>query len=117
MVEQSKDNKKNQKLKPWLLFSLCSKLTTDAVNDAPSLAQYLEAERRASSTNRRTNQCATTYAPNDFSPVQDSNSFVGDQVALQSSASLGGDDEKEQNSELEQNNVYGNPIVFSCLCG
>ncbi|KAG2404909.1 uncharacterized protein HKW66_Vig0041640 [Vigna angularis] len=38
MVEASKDSKRIHKLKPWL-FSLCSRLSTDAVsgNDAPSL--------------------------------------------------------------------------------
>lgn len=79
----SKESKKNNKLKPWLFFSLCSKLTTDAVNinDVPSLGQYLMAERRTANTCRR-NQC-------DLSPVQESNSpFVADHVALSSSATL-----------------------------
>ncbi|XP_061352907.1 uncharacterized protein At3g17950-like [Gastrolobium bilobum] len=87
MMEPSKDNKKNHKLKPWL-FSLCSKVSTDAVsrNDAPSLGQYLEAEKRAASTYRR-NQCSTTSGPNGFSPIQESNSlFVRNQVDHQSSA-------------------------------
>lgn len=110
----SKDNKKNHKLKPWL-FSLCSKITTDAVSvsgTAPSLGQYLMAERRAR------NQCSSIYGGNGFSPVQESNSpFVGGQVALSSSASLGEDGRRETNRALEQNNGYGTPIIFSCLCG
>lgn len=96
----SKESKKNNKLKPWLFFSLCSKLTTDAVNinDVPSLGQYLVAERRAANNYRR-NQC-------DLSPVQESNSpFVADHVALSSSATL------------EKNNGYGTPLLFSCICG
>ena len=115
MEEPSKDNKKNHKLKPWL-FSLCSRLTTDAVivHDAPSLGQYLEAERRA----HKRNQYATIYGPNDFSPIQDSNSlFVGGQVAVQSPASLDEDDGKEPNRAWEHSNRYVAPIVFSCLCG
>jgi len=81
MVEPSKDNKRIHKLKPWL-FSLCSRLSTDAVigNDAPSLGHYLQAERRGASTYRR-NQFPTTYGPNGFSPIQDSTSLlVGSQI-------------------------------------
>lgn len=92
MMEPSRDNKKIHKLKPWL-FSLCSRLTTDAVsgNDAPSLAHYLEAERRAASTYRR-NQFPATYGPNGFSPIQDSTSLlVRSQIGHWSSASLGDD--------------------------
>ncbi|XP_027337117.1 uncharacterized protein At3g17950-like [Abrus precatorius] len=108
MVEPSKDNKKNHKLRPWL-FSLCSKLTTDAVsvNDAPSLGHYLVAERRAATT---------IYGPNDFSPVHTSNSlFVGGQVA-QSSTSLREDGRREPNRSLDQNTGYGAPIIFGSLC-
>ncbi|XP_014498109.1 uncharacterized protein At3g17950-like isoform X1 [Vigna radiata var. radiata] len=92
MVEPSKDSKRIHKLKPWL-FSLCSRLSTDAVsgNDAPSLGHYLEAERRAASTYRR-NQCPTTYGPNVFSPIQDSTSLlVVSQTDHWPSASLGND--------------------------
>ncbi|KAJ1409611.1 hypothetical protein SESBI_22668 [Sesbania bispinosa] len=117
-VEPSRDNRKNHKLKPWF-FSLCSKLTTDAVSvhDAPSLGQYLMAERRAASTYRR-NQCASINGRNNFSPVRESNSpSVGGQVALCSSALLGEDGGREPNRALEQSNGYGTPILFSCLCG
>nr|AFK35202.1 unknown [Lotus japonicus] len=82
MVEPSKDNKSYHK-KPWL-FSFCSRLSTDAVSGdhAPSLGHYLEAERRAASTFRKNQvQCSTTYAPNGFSLIQNSNSLiVGSQV-------------------------------------
>ncbi|KAG4924919.1 uncharacterized protein At3g17950-like isoform X1 [Glycine soja] len=101
MMEPSKDNKRIHKLKPWL-FSLCSRLSTDAVigNDAPSLGHYLEAERRAASTYRR-NQCPTTYGPNGFSPIQDSTSLlVRSQIDHWPSASLGG--EHDLNREMEE---------------
>ncbi|KAK7290751.1 hypothetical protein RIF29_05402 [Crotalaria pallida] len=90
--EPLKDNRKNHKLKPWL-FSLCSRLTTDAVvsvNDAPSLGHYLEAERRAAST-YKSNPCPNTYEPNGFSPIQEPNS----------ADSLGEDGGKNPNRELE----------------
>ncbi|RDY03169.1 hypothetical protein CR513_13276, partial [Mucuna pruriens] len=114
MMEPSKDNKRNHKLRPRL-FSLCSKLTTDAVivNDAPSLGHYLVAERRAAGTHRRNSQCSTIYGPNDFSQVQDSNSlFAGGQVAHSSSTSLGEDCGRETNKALEQSNGYGAPIFL-----
>jgi len=116
----SKENKKNHKLKPWL-FSLCTKLTTDAVSAnhvcVPSLGQYLEAERRARNTYRR-NQRAFILGHNVCSPVQESNSpFVGSQVSLSSPASLGEDSGRETNRSLKQNNGYGTPISFPSLCG
>ncbi|RHN59140.1 hypothetical protein MtrunA17_Chr4g0010041 [Medicago truncatula] len=116
----SNENKKNHKLKPWL-FSLCTKLTTDAVNPnhirVPSLGQYLEAERRARSTYRR-NQRAFILGHNVCSPVQESNSlFAGSQVSLSSPASLGEDTGRDTNRSLKQNNGNGTPISFSSLCG
>ncbi|KAJ4704695.1 60S Ribosomal protein [Melia azedarach] len=67
-TENLRDHR-NCKFKPWL-FSLCSKLTTDAVNtnNTASLGHFLEAERRAASICRR-NQSPANYRPNDFSPV------------------------------------------------
>ncbi|XP_027368347.1 uncharacterized protein At3g17950-like [Abrus precatorius] len=99
MVESSRDNKKIHKLKPWL-FSLCSRLSTDAVsgNNAPSLGHYLEAERRIASTYRR-NQCPTTYGSNGFSLIRDSNSpLVG-------------------SHEMEHSDGYVAPTVFPRLSG
>ncbi|KAI4354450.1 hypothetical protein L6164_003310 [Bauhinia variegata] len=110
-VETSKD-KKNHKLKPWL-FSLCSKLTTDAVivRDAPSLGHYLEAERRAASSYRR-NQW-----PNDFSPVRDSNAlFIRGQVARPATSIDEVGERKPNRALLEVGNGYGVPIGFPCLC-
>ncbi|THG01079.1 hypothetical protein TEA_007516 [Camellia sinensis var. sinensis] len=81
--------KRGFKQRPWL-FSLCSKLTTDAVNmnnnnnnNTPSLGHLLEAERRVSATTYRRNQSPVrTYEPGDFSHVSDPNSlFVAGHVA------------------------------------
>lgn len=107
-MEPSKEDKRNYKLKPWL-FSLCTKLTTDAVspNNVPSLGQYLIAERRARRPYRR-NQCTFVDGHNVFSPVQESNSpFVGGQVALSSPASSSEDNGREANRALRQPNRYG----------
>ncbi|XP_038697426.1 uncharacterized protein At3g17950-like [Tripterygium wilfordii] len=107
-AETSREQTNHYKPKPWL-FSLCSRLSTDAVNTnnttAPSLAHFLEEERRA----HRRNQSPTIYGPNDFSPARtDTNPnplFVGGRIAPQSSASIGDE------------NGYGVPLLFSCLCG
>ncbi|QCE03185.1 hypothetical protein DEO72_LG8g1207 [Vigna unguiculata] len=100
MVQSSKNNESNHKLRPWL-FSLCSKLTTDAVSvAAPSLGNYLLSERK-SPHHRRNNHCSTIYGPNDLFPVQESKSlFVGGHVA---------------HKALEQSNGYGTPVLC-CLC-
>ncbi|ESW06024.1 hypothetical protein PHAVU_010G013400 [Phaseolus vulgaris] len=105
MVQPSKENEKNHKLRSWL-FSLCSRLTTDTVSvnaAAPSLGNYLVSERKATN-HRRNNHCSTIYGPNHFSPLQESNSlFVGV-------------DGREPNKALEQSHGYGTPIILCCLC-
>ncbi|XP_058729348.1 uncharacterized protein LOC131601524 [Vicia villosa] len=118
-MEPSKEDKKNHKLKPWL-FSLCTKLTTDAVspNNVPSLGQYLVAERRARRARRtyRRNQCASVDGHNVFSPVQESNSpFVGSQAARSSPVSSNEDNGRDANTALRQSNRYGTPTPFSSL--
>ena len=106
---------KNHKPKSWL-FSLCSKLSTDAVNtsNTPSLGHFLEEERRTASVYRR-NQSPDIYGPSDFSPIPpvlDANSlFVGGQVAPQSSVP------RKSDNELLDSNGYGIPLLFSCLRG
>ncbi|KAL9303289.1 hypothetical protein ACSQ67_020552 [Phaseolus vulgaris] len=108
MVEPSKENEKNHKLRPWL-FSLCSRLTTDAVSvnaAAPSLGNYLVSERKATN-HRRNNHCSTIYGSNH-------SLFVGANVALSSSTSLS--DGREPNKALEQSHGYGTPIILCCLC-
>ncbi|CAK9185293.1 unnamed protein product [Ilex paraguariensis] len=123
-VETSRDKKSSTKSKTWL-FSLCSKLSTDAVsmNNTPSLGHFLEAERRAATSYRR-DQSPNADGPDDFShalPVSDSNSlFISGQVAPppQSSSWVGSDGERGSNRGLfEHGNGYGAPLVFSCLCG
>ncbi|BAT97193.1 hypothetical protein VIGAN_09056600 [Vigna angularis var. angularis] len=103
LVQPSKNNENNHKLRPWL-FSLCSKLTTDAVSvsaAAPSLGNNLLSERKAAN-HRRNNHCSTIYGHNDLFPVQESKSlFVGRHVA---------------HKALEQSNGYGTPVTLCCLC-
>ncbi|KAI4356464.1 hypothetical protein L6164_000486 [Bauhinia variegata] len=108
-VEPSRD-KRNHKLKPWL-FSLCSRLTTDAVSvsDAPSLGHYLEAERRVTSSSRR-NQW-----PNDFSPIQDSNSLFVEGKVARPVTSPSEDGGREPNRALWEHG-NGVPLGFPCLC-
>ncbi|XWS59804.1 hypothetical protein CRYUN_Cryun08bG0153200 [Craigia yunnanensis] len=84
-TETARDQKNSYKSRPWL-FSLCSKLSTDAVdtNNTQSLGHFLEVERRAASIYKR-NQTPTAYGPGDFSPVmltsEPNSLFVGDQIA------------------------------------
>lgn len=116
---ENQREKKNCKSKPWL-FSLCSKLNTDAVsmsNGTPSLGHFLESERRAATTYRR-NPGPLSYRPDDFS--QDPNTlFVsGHVVPAQSSSWLDSHGEKRSKSDLFENgNGYGAPLLLSCLCG
>ncbi|XP_009611536.1 uncharacterized protein At3g17950-like isoform X1 [Nicotiana tomentosiformis] len=106
-----RDKKKinNNKSRTWL-FSLCSKLSTDAVNinnnSTPSLGHFLEAERRASASNN-------AYGPDDFNQLSDSkmnNSlFIGGQIAPPNESRKGLFEQDE--------NGHGSPMIFSCLCG
>ncbi|BBH06112.1 hypothetical protein Prudu_017671 [Prunus dulcis] len=123
-VETSK-GKKNHKSKPWL-FSLCSKLTSDSVNESnntPSLGHFLEVERRASNNNinRRNHGGPIEYGTDNFSlavPVSDPNRlFVDGLVAAgQPSSSERADGGARSNKELlEYGNGFGTPLVSSCL--
>lgn len=125
-VETSK-GKKNHKSKPWL-FSLCSKLTSDSVNESnntPSLGHFLEVERRASNNNinRRNHGGPIEYGTDNFSPavpVSDPNRlFVDGLVAAgQPSSSHRADGGARSNRKLlESGNGFGTPLVSSCLCG
>ncbi|XP_028783496.1 uncharacterized protein At3g17950-like isoform X1 [Neltuma alba] len=125
MVEPLRDNnKKSHKLKPWL-FSLCSRLTTDAVamngDNVPSLGHYLQQERRAANAGTWRNRTFSyPYGVNDFSPVRDSNSlFLGDQVAAPECAAMEGEEggREPDRALLGQSNGYGGLVVFPCLCG
>ncbi|XP_057470611.1 uncharacterized protein LOC130759495 [Actinidia eriantha] len=86
--------KKSYKSKPWL-FSLCSKLSTDAVSmsNTPSLGHFLEAERRAASVFRQ-----NTVPP---APSGQGSMFVG---------------ERSNREMFEQGSGYGAPLLLSCLC-
>lgn len=119
-------DKKHYKPKPWL-FSICSKLSTDAVtmnNNTPSLQQFLEAERRAANIYKR-NQNPITYGSGNIShalPVTDHNGLlvIGNADAPdRSSPCTSSDYERRSNEGLFQHstNGYGNPLLLSCLCG
>lgn len=102
-------SKRNYKTRTWL-FSLCSRLSTDAVsiNNAPSLAHLLEAERRAASTP------TTTYGLDDFSHVSNPNSlFVGENVAAPPPPQTS----TFARDLLSHHNGDGPPLLLSCLCG
>lgn len=95
-MESSKDRKNprsSSNSKPWF-FSLCSKLTTDAVaiDNAPSLGYFLEAERRSATTCRR--NLMSLPQPRTLSVVAY-------------------DARKHQKVQVE--NGYGVPLMLSCL--
>lgn len=115
-----RDNKKSinsNKSRTWL-FSLCSKLSTDAVsmnniNCAPSLGHFLEAERKAAATNN-------SYGLDDFNQLSDHSNvnnnslFIGGQIAPPPH-----DDESRKGlfQQDDQNGHHEGPLSFSCLCG
>ncbi|CAK9188190.1 unnamed protein product [Ilex paraguariensis] len=107
----------------WL-FSLCSKLRTDAVSmsNTPSLGHFLGAERKAS-TNYRRNQSQNTHVPDDFSdlvPISESSSLLisGQIASPQSITWFRSEGERRSNSGLlEHGQEHGAPLLFSCFCG
>ncbi|XP_060201877.1 uncharacterized protein At3g17950 [Lycium barbarum] len=117
-----RDNKKSNsnKSRTWL-FSLCSKLSTDAVsmsniNSAPSLGHFLEAERKAA--NERPNN--NGYGPDDFNQLSDNSNhvnnnslFIGGQIAPPPPH----DESRKGLFEQDNQNGHGGPLLFSCLCG
>ncbi|XP_051130564.1 uncharacterized protein At3g17950-like [Andrographis paniculata] len=119
--------KKSYKTKPWFL-SLCSRLTTDAVSintAAPSLGHFLEAERRAAESCRRS-PTPNTYGPDDFSRPNSSNSlFVAGQVAPPHTAAAPPPSPPPDTTGemvlsrdlLIHENGDDPPLILSCLCG
>ena len=93
------------------------------MSNTPSLAHFLEAERRAAASVYRRNQnhSPKIYGPSDFSPImpvlETNTLFVGGQVAPQSSAPLGESGGRKSDNELFDSNGYGIPFLFSCLRG
>lgn len=121
-VENLIRGKKHYKPKPWL-FSICSKLSTDAVtmdNNAP-LQHYLEAERRTANIYRK-NQSPITYGPDDFShalPASHRSAvFINGHVVPpdQSCPWMTSDGERSNGGFFEHDNGNGAPLL-SCLCG
>lgn len=124
---ETSSNKNHCKPKPWL-FSICSKLKTDAVTintNVPSLQQCLEAERRAANIYKRNQYPITYYGPENVphaSPDTNHNQLLvnGNAAAPdRSSPCTSSDDERRCNEGLFQHctNGYGNPLLVSCLCG
>ncbi|CAN1142782.1 hypothetical protein LINPERPRIM_LOCUS26172 [Linum perenne] len=83
----------NYKAKPWI-FSLCSRLNTDAV------------ERRASSS--------SSIANNNMSNPPSLGHFLEVERRASSAVSNGSNSSSKL---LEHDNGYGSPLVLSCLCG
>lgn len=112
-ISEPARSKKNYKARAWFL-SLCSRLSTDAVsiNNAPSLGQFLEVERRAASSYRR-NPTSNALGPDDFSNLSDTNSlFRGGQVAPPQSSETA-----LSRDLLIHENGDEPPLILSCLCG
>ncbi|CAN4116954.1 unnamed protein product [Withania somnifera] len=115
-IRDKKKSINSNKSRTWL-FSLCSKLSTDAVsmnniNHAPSLGHFLEAERKAvAATN-------CSCRPNDFnqltdhSNVNNSSLFIGGQIAPSPPSH-----DESRKGLFEQNDHHGSPLIFTCLCG
>ncbi|XAR68955.1 hypothetical protein NMG60_11000379 [Bertholletia excelsa] len=110
--ETLREQKNCYKSKPWL-FSLCPKLSTDAVNtnnNTPSLAYFLEAERRATNIYKR-NQVPVIIGPDVFSNVRPDSglnllsSRLGSNVGRRSLMVL-----------FEHDYGFGAPMLFSCFC-
>lgn len=111
-------DKKHNKTKPWL-FSICSKLSTDAVttNNTPSLGHFLEVERRTANIYKR-NQSLITYGPGNFSHTLSNPLFVSGHVDPPNRPSpwMSSDDERSSAGLFEDSaNEYRTPLLFSCL--
>lgn len=111
-------DKKQYKPKAWL-FSICSKLSTDAVttNNTPSLGHFLEVERRTANIYKR-NQSVITYGPGDFSHALSNSLFVSGHVDPPNKPSpwMSSDDERSSAGLFDDSaNEYKTPLLFSCL--
>lgn len=113
-----KSHQHHRHSKPWL-FSLCSRLSTDAVRieTAPSLGYFLEAERRAAITYRKNNDpppildpTLTAISPDDpqTAPQTGNVSLVAHSLR-----------EQEAGQMIGQGSAsgYGVPLLLSCLRG
>lgn len=111
-------NQRNHKSsRPWL-FSLCSRLSTDAVriDTAPSLGFFLEAERRAAITYRKNNNPPPVSDPNTTTLMS---SDVPQTAAMSGSVSLVvyATREHQVGQMIEHDSRYGVPSLLSCLRG
>lgn len=111
-----KSHQHHRSLKPWL-FSLCSRLSTDAVRieTAPPLGYFLEVERRSAITYRKNNNPPPVLDPNSADTSSDD-----PQTAPQTSnvSVVAYAPRKQQVGQMiGQDGGYGVPLLLSCLRG
>ncbi|KAF9599331.1 hypothetical protein IFM89_036629 [Coptis chinensis] len=107
-------SKKSSKSRGWFL-SLCSK-AEDAIS-APSLAHFLEVERRASN-DYRSNQNSMIYDADEYTASEPNLLFINGHVAPpQSSPWLRSNDGERTNRSLANVGACGVPVLCSCMCG
>ncbi|CAI0472703.1 unnamed protein product [Linum tenue] len=139
-LREQQHSNNSYKPKPWI-FSLCSRLTTDAVNTnstnnnssnhPPSLGHFLQVERRAAvacgnnsnaSTNSHDNGSVSprtlVYGPNDFSPIAESvggsvmNSlFVGGEIAAPQVAEDDGGGRRRSSNNNDTNSSSSSKLL------
>ncbi|KAL4377496.1 hypothetical protein GQ457_02G041750 [Hibiscus cannabinus] len=111
-TQTSRHQKNNCKPRTWF-FSLCSKLSTDAVDTSiksQSLGHFLQVERRAAA-----HICTRNHQP-IMLPAQPNSLFVGDRIAPRSNAeSSAGDGRKSDRQPAEHGKGDGVPLLLSCL--
>lgn len=109
--------KRPRKSKTWKFFSLCSRNTTDAVNDdnAPSLGHFLNVERRAVSNDSGRNQNPNLDTSNGISsvlPIAETNTlFINGQIAPPPCST------PDAESCRSGANGHGRPVLCSLMCG
>ncbi|KAG8479909.1 hypothetical protein CXB51_029571 [Gossypium anomalum] len=118
-TQSSTNHNNGHKSRPWP-FSLCPKLTTDAVytnNKSRSLGHFLAVERRAATGNigRRDRTSVGDRPVGDLSPVmlntEQNSLFVNDRIAPRFDGRKSAD-----RGLLEHGHGYGVPLLLSCLC-
>ncbi|CAN0926624.1 Uncharacterized protein At3g17950 [Linum grandiflorum] len=118
MYINNNNNENSLKPKFWI-FSLCSRLSTDAVNSttnnnnnnniqSPCLGHFLQVERQAALTSTSS---TLYYGPNDFSPIASTDAAAR---SINNSLFIGG--EIAPPRLLEHGTRYESPSILSCLC-
>lgn len=111
-----KSHQHHRPSKPWL-FSLCSRLSTDAVRieTAPSLGYFLDVERRSAITYRKNNSRPPILDPNpaDTSTDDPQTAPQTGNVSLVAYAPR----KQQMGQMIGQDSGYGVPLLLSCLRG